>query len=276
MRNRAGVVPASPIATRLIIDLGWRETYIIVAAAEFFVVFPLALLAFRSARDLPAHAKDDPAIAAQPRGGELREDMRSARFLKLVGASTFFSVTICALTTNAVPVLRGIGHDAVGAADIAALMGLGSIIGRLCGGFLLDRLEARKVAAVSVMAPVITALLLLYAGESRPVAMLAMLTLGLAIGTEVDACAYLASRHFGLRNFGALFGTINGLMLLGNGFAPFAANWIFDVTRSYDPVLWAQVPACAMSAILFLMLGKYPDLARAEAPPSVTRAARAT
>ena len=50
-----------------------------------------------------------------------------------------------------------------------------------------------------------------------------------------------------------------GLMLLGNGVAPFAANYIYDVTSSYSSVLWAQLPACLIAALLFMMLGSYPD-----------------
>jgi MFS family permease len=114
-------------------------------------------------------------------------------------------------------------------------------------------------------------MLLLYAGDQRLVASAAFLILGLAIGTEVDACAYLASRHFDMRHFGTLFGTINGLMLLGNGIAPFAANYIYDITKNYDAVLWIQVPACLASAVFFLMLGKYPD--RLAKPPPEPAAA---
>ena len=54
---------------------------------------------------------------------------------------------------------------------------------------------------------------------------------------------------------------MNGLMLFGNGIAPVLANHIYDVTKSYDIVLWAQIPACLATAVLFLMLGKYPDFA---------------
>jgi predicted MFS family arabinose efflux permease len=158
-------------------------------------------------------------------------------------------------------VLRALGHDAIAAADTAALMGLGSVAGRIAGGFLLDRFDARKVAAISVAAPIVTAMLLLAGGQDRLVASGACLFLGLAIGAEFDACAYLAARHFGLANFGALFGTINGLMLFGNGLAPFAANLVYDVTGSYSSVLWAQVPACLLAAALFLALGRYPDAA---------------
>jgi MFS family permease len=244
------------VTPRLIAEYGWRGAYVGLAVAGFLLVFPLTLAFFRSAREKAVRAGMEAPIVAKP---SLRGQYTSPRYLKLMGASTFFSITICALTTNAVPVLRGLGHDAFGAGDIASWMGLGSILGRLMGGFLLDWFDAKKVAAASVVAPIITAMLLLYAGESYTIAALAMLTLGLAIGTEVDCCSYLAARHFGLANFGALFGLINGLMLLGNGLAPFAANYVYDITHSYDSVLWVQIPACLASAVLFLMLGRYPE-----------------
>jgi len=37
------------------------------------------------------------------------------------------------------------------------------------------------------------------------------------------------------------------------------AWYIYDVTRSYSSVLWTQLPACLLAAVLFMMLGRYPD-----------------
>ena len=247
------------VTPRLIEAYGWRWSYVMIAVAGFLIVYPLTLAYFRSAHEKPGKRHAPPPSRA------LKGEMLSARYLKLLGASTFFSVTICALTTNAAPLMRSFGYSNIAAGDIASWMGLGSIIGRLLGGVLLDRFDAKKVAAISVMAPMVTAILLLAAGENHMIAVLAMLILGLAIGTEVDACSYLAARHFGIGNFGALFGFINGLMLFGNGVAPFLANYVYDQTHSYDSSLWVQLPACTAAAVLFLMLGKYPDEEAAEA-----------
>ena len=248
------------VTPRLIEAYGWRWSYVMIAVAGFLIVYPLTLAYFRSAHEKPGQRHAPPPSRA------LKGEMLSARYLKLLGASTFFSVTICALTTNAAPLMRSFGYSNIDAGDIASWMGLGSIIGRLLGGVLLDRFDAKKVAAISVMAPVLTAILLLAAGENRSVAVLAMLILGLAIGTEVDSCSYLAARHFGIGNFGALFGFINGLMLFGNGVAPFAANYVYDLTHSYDAAMWVQIPACTIAAVLFLTLGKYPEEA-SRVPP---------
>jgi hypothetical protein len=109
------------------------------------------------------------------------------------------------------------------------------------------------------MAPAITAGLLLATQESQEAATVACLLLGLGAGAEYDACAYLTARYFGTQNFGALFGLIPGVILLTNGVAPAASNHVYDMVKSYDPVLWTVIATLAIAALLFLALGKYPQ-----------------
>ncbi len=251
---------------------GWRNAYIGLALIGLAIAFPVTWLLFRmprSAADAAVH--DSAPVPRQVQGVSAREGFAQPRFLKLAGATLLFSITICALTTNLVPVLIARDLTPAGAAGIAGLLGIGSITGRIVGGFLLDRFDAAKVAAASVAMPVATVLLLL-AFPGPGVAALACLILGLAVGTEVDCCAYLAARHFGLKSFGTLFGTMNGLMLFGNGIAPVLANHVYDVTKSYDIVLWVQIPACLGTMLLFLMLGPYPELDGEEAAPETALA----
>jgi predicted MFS family arabinose efflux permease len=251
----AAFVPA--LTNGLVEHFGWRHAYIGLGLIGAVITFPIVCLLFR----LPAEhgAPGRAAVPRQVQGVSARDGFAQARFLKLAAATLLFSITICALTTNLVPVLLARGMTPATAAGIAGLLGIGSITGRLAGGFLLDRFDAARVAAVSVAMPIVTVALLLAFPDDR-VAALACLILGLAVGTEVDCCAYLAARHFGLKSFGTLFGTMNGLMLFGNGIAPVLANHVFDVTKSYNIVLWAQVPACLGTILLFLLLGPYPDL----------------
>ncbi|MDE8653805.1 MFS transporter [Novosphingobium album (ex Liu et al. 2023)] len=247
-----------PMVVNALVDgLGWRMAYVAFAAICLVLVFPITFLFFREApraRVAMPHA-GDPALRTTARG-----QMASARFVKLAAASIVFSVASCALTNNLVPVLIGEGLTPASAAATAGLMGIGSITGRLVGGYLLDRLDGNKVAAVSVLLPILPAAILLATDHSQGWSAVACLVMGLSVGTELDACAYLAARHFGTRNFGALFGTINGLLLFGAGLAPLSANYIYDVTRSYDLVLMGLIPLFILTAILFLTLGSYRDL----------------
>ncbi|MEO6092660.1 MAG: MFS transporter [Novosphingobium sp.] len=264
----AAVIPM--LTDWLVTRQGWRGAYLSLGGICFVVVFPLVLLLFRGKRELRGAA---PTAAHRPSRAELRAALAEPRFVRLGAAVTVFSLALCAVTTNAVPVLTGRGFGHAEAAQIAGLIGIGSICGRLGGGYLLDRMDARKVAAGSVVAPIIAALLLLAVPHSAGAARVGCLLIGLSAGAEYDATAYLAARHFGMRNFGTLFGAISGLVLFTNGVAPLVANAIYDVTHSYDIVLWAQLPLGILSAVLFLALGPYPQfseeahrVALAEAP----------
>ena len=246
-----------PILTNTLLEaLGWRLAYVALAGICAAIVFPIVLLLFREAGRPAA----DPSAAMERPGRLAREQVRSSRFYKLAAASILFAIASCALTNNFVPVLIGEGLDPASAAATVGLMGLGSITGRLVGGFLLDRLDGNKVAAVSVLLPILPVTVLLMTQDSQVWAGFAALVMGLSVGAELDCCAYLAARHFGTRNFGTLFGSINGLLLFGAGIAPLAANYVYDVTASYDLVLWALLPLFAITAVLFLTLGDYRSL----------------
>jgi MFS family permease len=251
----------APSLTQWLVEhYGWRTAYVALAGLGAAITFPIAWFWFHPLdRSMASVVSGQQAQVLT--GYSVHEGIRRPIFYKLAFAIWLFSVSICALTTNAYPVLLAQGLMPQTAAATAGLMGIGSIGGRLLGGYLLDRFDAGKVGAASVCFPCLTVALLLAFPGSAPAAGLACLVLGLAIGTEVDCCAYLAGRHLGLKSFGTLFGAMNGLMLFGNGIAPVVANHIYDVTRSYDIVLWAQIPACLATAAMFLSLGKYPDFA---------------
>lgn len=252
----AAVMP--PLTNAVVEGYGWRGAYIGGALLMLAVAFPLTLAFFRSAHDNRRAANQSTAVPDLP-GVSARAGFASWRFAKLASAAALFNFTITGLTANQVPILIGYGVTPGRAATVAGLMGIGAIIGRLAGGVLLDLFDARKVAAIAVLTPCATAILLLAFPGSVPAAMTASLVLGLAFGTELDACTYLAARHFGLRNLTTLFGTINGLVIFASGVGPVMANLIFDMTRSYELYLWLVLPGLAVTAMLFIALGRYPD-----------------
>lgn len=264
-----GAFSMPPVTNFLIDAYGWRGAYIALGLILAAICFPLTLFFFRSAADVLRKANAASGArnkAAALSGMTAREGFTSSRFYLLAAATVIFSTAICGLTANQTPILIAQGLTPGKAAAIAGLMGIGSIIGRLAGGILLDRWDAKKVAALSVLTPCINVGLLLAFPTSVEAAMAATFILGLAIGTELDAVAYLAARHFGLRALGLIYGTINGLMLFANGLAPMLANHVYDVTRSYHPYMWAVIPAFFLTAVLFLLMGSYAHHAPEDEP----------
>ena len=73
---------------------------------------------------------------------------------------------------------------------------------------------------------------------------------------EVDVIAFLAAKHFGLKNFGALYGALVMALSLGTAFGPLAAGSVFDHAGSYTPFLVTAIGLMAVSAMALASLGR--------------------
>ena len=256
------------IANWLIAHHGWRAAFVGLAAFWSVLLLPVIYLLFGSAADRArkARGRGGPMAATAPvptmlEGVSAREGLLSWRFAKLALAAFLTSLAVVSFVVNAVPILSFTGLSRDTAAAVAGLVGISTIVGRLGGGYLLDRVNGNIVAGVAVALPVIPAALLIAAPGVVPVAAVAALVLGLSLGAELDAVAYLATRHFGLRNFGVIFGTIAGLLSLSTGLGPLLVSLTYDLSGSYVPVLAAYIPLSLIASALFFSLGRYPDFA---------------
>ena len=255
------------IATWLVAHHGWRSAYVMLGAGGALIALPVVWFWLSSAQDrVRMDQTDNPATKADIAGLSAREGFRSGAFIRLAVGALAMSIAGGALTVNLVPMLRTAGLDAASAAWLAGLSGLSAIGGRLVCGYLLDRLNARIVGGVMVLLPILTCAILLYAPAHLPILVLGVFLSGIASGAEMDAIAYMATRSFGMRNFGLLFGTLTGVLSLGVGSGPTLANLIYDHTGTYQIALWAIIPLSALTSWMFFTVNPYPDFARAGAP----------
>jgi MFS family permease len=260
----AAVFP--PLATWLIKAHGWRTALLIEGAIWAAITFPTLLLFFRGARDSRrSESSAQPAPPRQLAGMSLRDGLRSSVFLRLFVASVLFTFTLIALVVHFVPILKDRGADPMAAAGVAALVGLFSIVGRLGTGVLLDRFRASLVGAGAFMLPILACALLLFWGESPAAQSAAAAVIGLTLGSEVDVIVYLTTRHFGLKNFGALYGGLLTALSIGTAAGPLAAAAIYDARGSYEAFLWLTTLSMGLSALALATLPR-PGFASGSAP----------
>jgi MFS family permease len=260
----------TPVVGNYLIDAyGWRQGCMALAAFWGLLVIPPVALFLTSARDKQLRAEASIAPIEPPSvltGMMMRDALRSWRFIRLALAGFVTTLVIVSFVSNLIPILSSRGFERQTAANLAGLVGMATIIGRLSGGFLLDRTNGNIVGAGSVGLAIIPALMLLLYPGSTMVAAAAVLILGLTLGSELDAVAYLATRHFGLKSFGGIFGTISGILAFGTGVGPFFVSLTYDLSKSYDNVLMAYIPLALLAAALFLSLGRYPDFDKPNDP----------
>lgn len=243
------------LATWLISSHGWRVAFTATGGIWVLLVFPVLCLCFRGARDQGREtrvARPDTANALT--GLSLSEGLRLPAFYQLLTAGCLFAFTIIGIVVHFVPILTDRGTAPLAAAGVASLIGLFAIAGRLGTGLLLDRFPGHLVgASVFLLANLACVLLLLDSTYAAGHAVAAAIV-GLTLGAEVDVIAYLATRHFGLRNFGGLFGGLVAALALGAAFGPLAAAAIFDRHDSYTPFLMLGMALMTTSSLALATL----------------------
>jgi nitrate/nitrite transporter NarK len=244
----------------LIVTLGWRMAWVGLAAFWLLLALPIIWLFFRGAVDQERAAKDNVSVQTSlPRASVWHSGILTWRFPVLLVAGVSIALVVVTMVVSVVPVLSASGISRGDATWIAGLVGVTAIVGRLSIGSLLDRMDGRIIAAICVSLPIVAIMLLIQLPGSLVAASAAVLIFGFSLGAELDIVAYLTSRYFGRENFGFLFGTIGGLLGFASGNGPVVLNAVYDATGSYVPALWAAIPICLFSAMLFLCLGRYPE-----------------
>ena len=240
------------------IDLFW----IAMGLYCFVLAFPLALLFFRDGQPGMARAVRPASADGQANGIPFRQAMGSALFWRIT-AGVAIAAAVCGMfSVHFVAMLTDRTMSPGQAALMFGAMGPATMAGRLLGGYLLDRIFAPWLAAATLVLPLAACLLMLTTDTASPsMAIVVALFVGFALGTEGDTVAYLASRYFGLRHYGKIYGMMFGLYGFGFGAGSFIGGAIYDATGSYNAAFGLFSGLLLMAMLLLATLGPYPEFA---------------
>ncbi len=274
-------------ASWLIETFGWRQAFVGVGLLPLVIALPVVWLLFQDSPRTAAASAAARAHAAQPAGTPraatsaiddaapppptqdgmtLREALRSYRFWLLATVILLVTVQTSGALTNLFPLLMDRGFAAREAATIAGTIGISVIVGRLMTGYLIDRFWAPGVALPLLALPAVACLILVMPEIAVPLAFAAAFMIGLAAGAETDVFAYVTARYFGLKHYGRIYGVFYAVFVFAAGLSPFVFGRVFDVTGSYNLVLYASAIMVVVGAVLLLMMGRYPSQFTMAAP----------
>ena len=243
-------VIAPPLITAIVADHGWRMGYVALGAGVLGIALPLTWLLFHDRAALPN------AVIA---GASRREAFTDRRFWIMLLVFTLITFAVSGIIPSLVPLLGDRGFSPERAALFASLVGLAVIAGRVVAGILLDRFWAPGVAVAFLLLPALSCVLLATGSSTNPLVLgTAVVLVGLAAGAEFDLVAFMASRYFGMANYGVIYSQLMVGMLVGGGFGPPIFGRVFDQTGSYQPALWFAAGIFAVAPLLLLTLGRYP------------------
>lgn len=251
-----------PLCAHLIETHGWRTAVVVVGCLPIVVGVPVVALLFREmarggpAPDKPVEAADE---VVQP-GLTLAEAARDRRLWIMAGAFLFIAFALTAPTPNLENILKTRAFTLPQIGEITAAFGLSVIAGRLIGGWLLDRFWAPLIALVILAFPALGCWLLTSSALSPLIATLAVISLGFGAGFEFDLLAYLISRFFGQRHYGAIYGCFYAVIAFAGGLGPVVFGYAFDRIGDYTIALRSGSACLVVGAVLLLAMGAYPKL----------------
>jgi MFS family permease len=255
-----------PVIVRLIDSYEWRTAMLILAIGALALITPLSLL-FRHKPEQYGYLPDgDDPVAVKANTGNVdqaelssseesigvRQALKSRVFWHIALAYVCFHFVIGAVITHVMPYLSSIGVGRATAGMIAMAIPLGSVVGRLGMGWIADRFDRRKVAAVGFAMMCLGLVCFEYVatvGTWLLVPFLLLFCIGYG-GNNTLRVALLRGM-FGRESFGSIFGFLMGISITGSIMGPPMAAWVFDNYGSYQNV-WLVVSGFAIMSMVFI------------------------
>lgn len=238
----------------LLRHFGWRMGYFGVAVAVAAFSLPALYFLVRMPPGTREARRDKAANAQLPK---LSQIVRTSRSFRQLGIAIFcMSGVMLALLSQLVPMMMDRGATIRIATSMLSIAGLSSAIGRLLAGYLMDRVHAPYVAALSFTITLL-GVLILANGAIGTDAMVAAGLIGVSIGAEADIITFIVSRYFDLRLFGRVCGGIWACWGWGAGIMIFLTGLCYDLLHSYHAALWSFVVLIAISIVSICRLGPY-------------------
>jgi MFS family permease len=234
--NAAGQVIFLPLLMAVIVSSGWRTSLLVVLAASVLLV-PAILLSMR----------DDPAeVGLQPYGSDRGDvyqpsrdvytarQFRSLVFSDALSTSTFWLLSacffVCGVTANGligthlIPHAIENGIPQVTAAVAVGIMGAASFVGTTFAGWLVDRVDARKVLSGAYALRASSLFVLLFVSDSWGLVVFAAMY-GLDWFATGPATTAILAHRFGQQRLGTLFGLVFAFHQVGAALAAVGGGW---------------------------------------------------
>lgn len=167
-------------------------------------------------------------------------------------AGTFLSI-ITGATAHLVAVAADGGR--VAPALVGSVFAAGVMVSRPVAGFVIDRLDARRVGAVAA-AMALCGLALVGLFGDRFV-LLAAFLVATAVGAEFDIVAYLVSRYTSPERFGRMFSWLYAGMLLAAALGPIFMAFQLEASHSYRMPFLSAAFLAAIACAIMLRLPAY-------------------
>ena len=260
----------SPIVSNLIVGMGWRTAFLVLAVVCLVVAGPITAYSFRtSPREIGlaplGEGEDDKAADTSATEPEISVGWtrikRHSSFWLLVIAFFLMGLVNGAILPNQVTNMTSVvvdgktivtgGHDAIWAGTVLSAYMVTVVVAKISLGAIYDKFGLRAGNVLgSVACLVACAALCFPATDIGPIVAAVSFGIGTCMGTVTPTIA--ASKQFGMRDLGKVTGTITSLEMVGGTIGSILSGVLFDTSGSFVST-WIVCFVCTAVMFVFLL-----------------------
>jgi MFS family permease len=258
--SMAGMSVLVPVATWLILTIGWRATYGVLGVAALVLLLPLALWVVRDSPESLGLTPDGVPASTAVRASAFadRTDMgtalRTLPFWQLSCGMFTCGFSMSLLSAHGIPMLTDHGYHPMVASWALALLGASSMVCAMGLGAIADRLGRRPVLAwlYGTRALLFLAFFLIH---DSPTALLVVALLGgVSMSGSLAMSSALTADIFGRFSVGSVFGSIFFLHQSGAAVGSWLGGLLFELTGGYGAAFTVGAAGLLGAAVVILTL----------------------
>ncbi|MFO1267161.1 MAG: MFS transporter [Rubrivivax sp.] len=251
-----GAVLHPLVVTAVMARWGWREAFLAMGAmalaggllALWLLVRERPATATGAATSTPASAPAGPAPCTGLAAAPMLQLLRQPVWWSMGLWNLLFAFGGGCIMVHFAALLHDRGVPMVQIGLVASLIGASTFAGNLLAGWLVDRVNPRRMAYGLMLMP-LGATVLLLAGEGLAAMVLASLVLGLSGGSDGSLSHFLVRYYWGPDLYGQAGATQMVVTALGGGVAPWLSGLMRDASGDYRLSLLVAA-ACFAAAVV--------------------------
>jgi MFS family permease len=251
-----GTLLGAPLAHYLIAAVGWRQTYLVLAAVSVVGAVVSGALVRPGPEQYgltpdgyPPHPS---GASAMPAGLTLGEAVRSQPFWAIYVGALLMSFGLFAPFVHLAPYARDVGLGEGFGVLLIVLLGVGSTVGRFLFSSITGWLGRKHSFGVMYLGA--AAMLVLWSvSTSAPALIFFALMFGAFYGGFVAIAPALAADYFGGRALGSVIGALYSGVGFGALLGSPVAGYAYDFFGSYTGAILGGAALCVASFVITLL-----------------------
>lgn len=241
------VLPSLLIA--LIALLGWRESWLFIAAAILIVFLPLVLFLVKKANLKQPYS--DPNHTHQSSDASRRHVIRDWRFWMIIPLALITPFLVTGVFIQQDFILEAKHWAPSVLAGSFVFYGVVHWLSSVVSGNLIDKYRSRNVL-ILIPIPLILGLMAIANINHPAAAPIFMCLFGLAIGATNPVINTLWAEMYGVSHIGAIRSLVTGMMILSTALSPWIFGIVIDIGWTLNEVAYALIGLILSFSLLLL------------------------